>query len=137
MILTLESIGTSTPEVFEVDLTRNNSQTVGGYSGMNTDADKVEIAYPSISKAHCRFERTSDGIYVADLDSKYGTHYNGKKVSPESPEKICNANENPQNFQPTNITLGNSKFRLSLKQKQKQGLFNKLSPFNKPKYFQN
>lgn len=40
----------------------------------------LQINDPAVSREHAKITRTSDGIYIEDLDSKGGTYVNGKQI---------------------------------------------------------
>ncbi len=46
-----------------------------GRSGENT----VQLRDPKVSRFHCRIEKTTDGIVLHDLNSKNGSHLNGRQ----------------------------------------------------------
>ncbi|MEK6256115.1 MAG: FHA domain-containing protein [Chloroflexota bacterium] len=50
------------------------------YIGRDDDCDIV-VADRQVSRKHIRLEVSKDGVYLHDLGSKNGTHYNGNRIS--------------------------------------------------------
>ena len=49
-----------------------------------TDSPVISLAFPSVSRQHCRILLRNFSIYAEDLKSSYGTYINGKKTMGET-----------------------------------------------------
>lgn len=61
-------------------LPTSGSVTLGRSTRCELRTPELEL---SISREHCRFTRTSDGVQICDLGSRHGTYLNDRKLMPQ------------------------------------------------------
>lgn len=79
-----------------------NSKDEGITVGKTSDNDLVIPEY-TLSRKHCEFSLSAEGVFITDLDSLNGTKVNGARIQPHQPHLLQDGAE---------ITLGRFCFEL-------------------------
>ncbi len=50
-----------------------------------TSASEIHVSHPLVSRRHCRFEATPEGVFIEDIGSSNGTFLNGARLHERRP----------------------------------------------------
>jgi 3',5'-cyclic-nucleotide phosphodiesterase len=76
--------------------------------GRNLDGEGVGLSLPEpqVSRLHARIVRHRDGFFVEDMNSKNGTHLDGRRLVPRTRERLVEGAE---------LCIGESRLRFSMR----------------------